>query len=133
GDAEPHAAELDNLGDEAARRLRAMTDDPIEQQQYLDFVVNRSFRRTLLCHAGAAAEEGRLDRIRTLHAASGCKAASDDVDLRPAVSERFTTEHGKPFGSEHPIAKATLVALAAAWPRALPYETLLAEVRERLR
>ncbi|HKS24711.1 MAG TPA: class I SAM-dependent methyltransferase [Thermoanaerobaculia bacterium] len=134
GDAEPHETELDNLGMAAAERLRAMTADPIEQQQTLDFLVNRTFRRTLLCHAEARRDSGvRIERVRALHAASACTPESSAPDLRAAVVEHFTTERGKAFSSGHPIAKATLVALRAAWPRALRYDALLACVAERLR
>jgi methyltransferase-like protein/SAM-dependent methyltransferase len=132
-DAEPHENDLDNLGAAAAEGIRAMTSDPIEQEQYVDFVVNRTFRRTLLCHQEATRDESsRLERIRMLHAASACKAESESADLHGGVSERFTTERGKTFSSDHPIAKAALVSLAAAWPRALAFDELLGDVTARL-
>jgi methyltransferase-like protein/2-polyprenyl-3-methyl-5-hydroxy-6-metoxy-1,4-benzoquinol methylase len=132
-EAEAHEASIDNLSPSAAQRLRELAPDPIEAEQYLDFVLNRTFRRTLLCHA-----EAPLDRtmnpqtMRTLFAASPCKPLSNEPDLRATVSESFRTERGKEFSSSHPVAKATLVALSAIWPRAASFDALLADVRRRI-
>src|SRR6185503_15199522 len=40
---------------DATRRTREVLGadaDPIETEQYLDFILGRTFRRSLLCHAG---------------------------------------------------------------------------------
>jgi methyltransferase-like protein len=132
-EAVPHETEVDNLPP-AARRLRAFAADRIELEQYVDFVLNRTFRRTLLCHAGAPLDRTmRPETMRRLHAASPCKPLAPDPDLRPGVSESFRTERGKSFSSTHPVAKAALTALAAIWPRAASFDELLADVHRRLR
>jgi methyltransferase-like protein/2-polyprenyl-3-methyl-5-hydroxy-6-metoxy-1,4-benzoquinol methylase len=132
-EAEAHEAEVDNLAPTIAQQLRAFAGDRIELEQYLDFVLNRTFRRTLLAHHERALDRTmRPEMMRTLSAASPCKPVSDEVDLRGGTSESFKTERGKPFSSSHPTAKATLVALSAAWPRALPFDELAFDVRRRL-
>jgi methyltransferase-like protein/cyclopropane fatty-acyl-phospholipid synthase-like methyltransferase len=136
-EAEPRLMELGNLRPAVAACLRGYAADRIELEQYLDFVLNRSFRRTLLCHAAAAVDrdpppERIVERVARLAAASGAKPAAAAPDLRPGVSEAFTTEKGDRFSSSHPLAKAALTALAAAWPRAAAFSDLLAEVRARL-
>ena len=72
GDAEFHAMLLENLPPETARELAAMDLSQLETEQMIDYVVNRSFRATLLArtdatdgalHAEALAElcfQGRL-------------------------------------------------------------------------
>ena len=72
GDSEFHAMLLENLPPETARELSAMDLSQLETEQMIDYVVNRSFRATLLArteatdgglHAGALAEmcfQGRL-------------------------------------------------------------------------
>ncbi|HWS73443.1 MAG TPA: methyltransferase regulatory domain-containing protein [Thermoanaerobaculia bacterium] len=131
-DAEPHEMELDNLAPAVADRLRAFSANAIEQQQYLDFVANRTFRRSLFALAPEAPSVDRHARIATMHVASASKPVSEVPELRGGASESFRTEKGKPFSSDHPVAKATLVALAAAWPRAVAFGALLDDVTTRL-
>jgi methyltransferase-like protein/SAM-dependent methyltransferase len=129
GDAETQMNEIDNLGADAAERLRALSGDPLEQEQYLDFLVNRAFRRTLLVHEGLARDRTlQIDRMQRLHAATSATPVSAQPDLRPGVPESFQNERGKPFSSSHPAAKGLLVALAEAWPGALSFDALRARV-----
>jgi methyltransferase-like protein/SAM-dependent methyltransferase len=122
-EAEPHEAEVDNLPAAIAEKLRGYTSDPIGLQQYLDFVVNRAFRRTLLTHAGIPLDRTmRVERMRRLSASSAAKPVGKDVDTRPGVPAAFTNAQGKTFTSTHPVAKRVLEHLAAIWPRAASFE-----------
>ncbi|MBV8518849.1 MAG: methyltransferase regulatory domain-containing protein [Acidobacteria bacterium] len=133
-EAEAHEAEVDNLPANVAQQLRAFASDRIELEQYLDFVLNRTFRRTLLAHGERALDRTmRPETMRALYAASPSKPQSAAPDLRTGMSESFHNERGKPFSSSHPVAKATLVALAAAWPGALSLDELASDVHRRLR
>lgn len=128
-DAEPQMNEPDNLGPEVSSRLRALSADPLDQEQYFDFLVNRSFRRTLLVHAGVTLDRTMdVAAMRRLHAASSACPVSAQPDLRAGMPESFENERGKPFSSSHPAAKALLVALAEAWPCALSFDELRARV-----
>jgi SAM-dependent methyltransferase len=128
-DAEAQMNEHDNLGPDVSSRLRALARDPIEEEQYFDFLVNRSFRRTLLVHESVTLDRTlQPARMRSLYAASSARPASPQPNLAPAVPETFENERGKPFSSSHPAAKALLVALAGAWPASLSFEELLARV-----
>ncbi|HEX5718802.1 MAG TPA: methyltransferase regulatory domain-containing protein [Thermoanaerobaculia bacterium] len=125
-EADPHLTEIGNLPAGVAEGLQRLASDRIALEQYLDFVLNRTFRRTLFCHAGIPVERTAApERLRRLHAASSAKPVSSEPDLRPGRSESFLGEEGKTFSSSHPLAKAALVALAAAWPRAVPFGGLL--------
>jgi methyltransferase-like protein/cyclopropane fatty-acyl-phospholipid synthase-like methyltransferase len=132
-EAEPSATEVDNLAPAVAERLNGFTSDRIELEQYVDFAVNRMFRRTLLCHVAV-----RLDRepapakMRRLYASSMVKPLSDLPRVSDASSEGFRTERGAMFSSSHPLAKAALVTLAAAWPEALGFGDLTAGIARRL-
>jgi methyltransferase-like protein/ubiquinone/menaquinone biosynthesis C-methylase UbiE len=120
GEAEPELMEPDNLPHDVAERLREYAHDPIELEQYLDFVLNRAFRRTLLCHGERALDRGLApERIRRLHVASAAKRRGE---------EEFTIERRGAFTVSHPTAKAMLATLAAAWPRALSFDELLFEL-----
>jgi methyltransferase-like protein len=133
GEADAHDAEIDNLAPETARKLRALAGNTIDLQQYLDFVVNRAYRRSLLVHAGTKLDRTMTPaRMRRMYVASACRPTSAEPDLRDVVSESFVTEAGKTFSSEHAVTKAALVELAARWPRAIAFDELVAGVAARL-
>lgn len=128
-DAEAQMNEHDNLGPDVSSRLRTLASDTLEQEQLFDFVVNRSFRRTLLVREGAALDRTMHPaRMRRLHAASSARPVSAEPNLASGVPESFQNERGKPFSSSHPAAKGLLVALANAWPCALSFDELLSRV-----
>lgn len=130
-DAEAPMNEHDNLGPEVAGKLRALSSDAMEQEQYFDFLVNRSFRRTLLVHESAVPDRTmQPERMRRLHAATSARPVSSEPDLRPGVPETFENEKGKPFASSHPAAKGVLVALAEAWPRSVSFDALRVQLRD---
>ncbi|HEV8432904.1 MAG TPA: class I SAM-dependent methyltransferase [Thermoanaerobaculia bacterium] len=132
-EAEPSATEVDNLAPAVAERLHGFTDDRIELEQYVDFAVNRTFRRSLLCHANVRIDrEPSSAKLRRLFFASATKPVSDAPQVRGGGSEGFRTERGAAFSSSHPLAKAALVTLAAAWPRALSFDELASGVAARL-
>jgi methyltransferase-like protein/2-polyprenyl-3-methyl-5-hydroxy-6-metoxy-1,4-benzoquinol methylase len=126
-DAETGVAEIETLPPEVAARLRGLARDRVELEQYLDFVVNRTFRRSLLCHAGAPLGLAMVpERMRRLHAASPVRPESATPDLRSEAGETFRGERDRLFAVSHPATKAVLVALSETWPRALAFGDLLA-------
>jgi SAM-dependent methyltransferase len=53
GDAEPATMIVDNLPKQAADTLKSLNLNLLATEQYMDFVRNRMFRSTLLCHSSA--------------------------------------------------------------------------------
>jgi methyltransferase-like protein/SAM-dependent methyltransferase len=53
GDAEPSTMIVDNMPDKAAQTLKSLNLNLIASEQYMDFLRNRMFRSTLLCHASS--------------------------------------------------------------------------------
>jgi methyltransferase-like protein/SAM-dependent methyltransferase len=132
-DAEIPLAEIEALPPEAAARLRSLARGRVELEQALDFVVNRTFRRTLLCHAGAALAPA-MDpaRMRRFHASSAVRPEAAAPDVRSAAEETFRGERDRVFTVSHPATKAVLVALAETWPRALAFGDLRARAGDLL-
>ncbi len=129
-DAEIELAEIDTLPREAVERLRGLARNRIELEQYVDFARNRTFRRTLLCRQGLPLELKMLpERMRRFHASSRLRPAEEEPDVRSAAALTFEGERGKTFTVSHPLTKAVLAALAAAWPRPLSFDELLGEAR----
>ncbi|MEA2343245.1 MAG: hypothetical protein QOF63_1414 [Thermoanaerobaculia bacterium] len=132
-EAEPAAMEADNLAPNVAERLHQFTSDRIELEQYVDFAANRMFRRTLLWHGNASLDRDVTpEKLRRLYVSSRAKPVSDALQPRGTGSESFRTERGAAFSSTHPLAKAALAALFAAWPEALAFDTLRSNVARLL-
>lgn len=117
----------------AAEAWLEQFDELAEQEQYLDFLVNRSFRQSLLCRADAPL--GREIALETLerHAFFADLRPPARPDLRSDRAQAFTTADDKPVEVNHPLAKAALLELEACYPDAPGYETLFARAAARVR
>jgi SAM-dependent methyltransferase len=113
---------------EATDAALADLSDPLEREQYLDFVVNRNFRRSLLCRSDAAAwTEPVLDRFDGLTLRSAL-APPRKLDLRRAKPAPFTPPDGEPVEVFHPLTKAALVRLWELHPAGATTAALAAAV-----
>ncbi|HEY3568168.1 MAG TPA: class I SAM-dependent methyltransferase [Thermoanaerobaculia bacterium] len=132
-DADTPLAEIEMLPAEVQARLRALAPGRLELEQALDFVVDRTFRRSLLCRQGPPVELAMVpERIERLHAASSLKPESPAPDVRSTAGEPFRGERDRAITVSHPPVKALLVALAGPWPRALPFADLRGRVQDLL-
>jgi SAM-dependent methyltransferase len=98
---------------DVTRFLQDRAADPIEKEQYLDFLKCRRFRQTLLCH-GERQLSRRLDSSRMPGFFVGARRR------RSPEQDAAVTDH--------PVAKAALGALADAWPGVLSF----AELKQRI-
>ncbi len=111
-DAFPGSTSLDRLPPATRGWVEKTFTDPNEQQQYLDFLVNVSFRRSLLCHSCVTPDhESSFDRLRSLYVSATCchTDSSDDVP-------RFKTDPGRIFSVNHSGMRAVLDSLVDAHP-----------------
>ena len=133
GDAEQELARPANLDPLLAERLAPLAEDRLAYEQSLDFLVNRAFRRSLLCRAGRKLDHPpSTERVPELWVASPVEPGGEAHD--PATPERleFRLPTGRTFSTTHPLAKAVLVTLAQVWPSALDFESLVVAVGEEL-
>ena len=96
--------------------LRAFSANDVEFEQYMDFVINRRFRQSVLCPAGVElrrpASPYGLDRLY--------------------VAARSTGDHAAAASQDDPLVKAALDHLHQIWPLSLPFEALLVAARTRM-
>lgn len=102
-------------------------NDFLRQEQLLDFVRMRGYRETLLCRADRVVQRGfPAEHFRRLLFASQTTPAP----AQTANATVFVLPGGVKMESNHPGVRALLLAVGAAWPRALAWdelEPLLAE------
>jgi len=121
---------LNNLSSDARRTLGAVP--LIQQEQYMDFLRNRSFRKTLLCHDDVKLERNlKLDILYGLHIAMA--KPLEPARLQPDSEEPLRIKtHDKEIVSEEPVVKAAVKLLSEIWPGTMPFEELNAKSLEML-
>ncbi len=106
--------------------LEALGDSVERREQYLDFVLNRRFRRCLLCRSDVnVSSEPVVEALTTLR-------LSARVVPGPPRSETFQMLGGRQVAISEPHGRAALRVLIEALPKSLPFPELLAEVQARL-
>jgi methyltransferase-like protein len=124
---------LDDLSPEVQQTLQGLAEDLLQLEQYLDFLRNRTFRRTLLVHAEVAlTREPTPERLMLARAASLTAPLSPTPDVRSLAVEQFRSQDGNKASTNNPLIKAVLVALHEVRPRTLAFEELREQVRSRL-
>jgi len=99
---------------ELQERVRAI-DDVVRREQLIDFLKQRMFRQTLLCHAGLAVDrEPRPERAAALAAAGPIESEADPSTGRVT----FTGSAGATVTTDHPLLVSALQRVGARWPAA---------------
>ncbi len=125
--AEPHLSEMVavDVPSEIAAVLGQVGPNIIQFEQYLDFLKNRSFRRTLLCHDGQIPNrEIGPARLREFRVASPLKRRGDRGTLAGHEEWEFAAGRDVSVKVAAPLHKAVLTTLGQAWPAALDCEEL---------
>ncbi len=124
-EAEVHAMMPERLGGKIAATLEKLSSEYIEMEQFLDFVRNRKFRQTLICHAGVALQRKvGASVLRPLYVASALRPVSPHPDLRSQAEELFRRPDGRTASTTEPVLKAALAHLAQHWPQAVSFAEL---------
>jgi methyltransferase-like protein len=121
-----------NFAADVDATLQRISRDIIQIEQYMDFLRNRTFRQTLLCHAQQQLDRS-LDprRVRSLYLAARLKP--DDLELDVAGPARVAFWDGSiKVETGDPLIKAALLHLGQTWPHWVAFDTLLAEARRRV-
>ncbi|MBW3653064.1 MAG: class I SAM-dependent methyltransferase [Actinobacteria bacterium] len=99
---------------EQLRQALLKISDPLEREQYLDFLKERMFRQTLLCRTSVAIDRPpRPARLEPL-AASAPLRWSEDAGGRLT----FTGPGGAHLTTDHPVVIGALQQVGNAWPAA---------------
>ena len=114
-DAFPGSTALDRLAPAPRQWISETFTDDSEQQQYVDYFCNVSFRRSLLCHSCLPLEHDvTFDRLQPLYVTATC-CREDSEDGAP----RFRNDPGRRFSVEHPGLQNALERLVDARPASI--------------
>ncbi|HVW38220.1 MAG TPA: methyltransferase regulatory domain-containing protein, partial [Pirellulales bacterium] len=128
---------------EVRQKLAEWSDDLVSREQYLDFLRERTFRRSLLCRDDVQLNREPTPEIirkfllaaRAIPVAEQPDAASNTAASNTAASntaEQFRTNDGISFSTNNPWLKAALVALFEAWPRMFTFKQTCELARTKL-
>jgi methyltransferase-like protein len=117
------------LGPEIEKTLRQISPDLVQMEQYMDFLRNRMFRQTLLCHDSVKLDHAlRPEAVQRMWIASAAKPVSDQPDLQSDAPEQFSTGESR-YGTlttRDPLMKAAMTHLSRVWPESIVFGDLLA-------
>jgi SAM-dependent methyltransferase len=120
-------------GEKVAQVLQQISEEHfIEREQYLDFLVGRGFRESLLCRGGIALRRDLKPSCVTDYWISA--PVHDDGGIDPTAEGVVTVKVGKgaSISTDHRLSKMALLLLAAAWPRAIRFDDLAAQALDQL-
>ena len=122
------------LAPEVWKILDRFATNRIEREQYLDFLRNSRFRRSLFCHAGLPLAPGpvpdRLERCRFRTLVRPVDLAADPFG---PGEEGFAGEGGRALSTGDVRLRALLHALYDAWPGTLDYAAAIRVLAEASR
>ncbi|MCR9198864.1 MAG: class I SAM-dependent methyltransferase, partial [Planctomycetaceae bacterium] len=122
-----------NYGEKVDETLQQLGSSLIHVEQYLDFVRNRTFRRTLLCHGDLQpVRELSEQQLADMHIVSSLQPASSSFNVTLPAAEEFRGQAGVTATVTQPILKAALLELYDVSPAAIPFANLAKVASRRL-
>lgn len=115
------------------KALADLGDDPVRQEQYLDFFKCRRFRQSLLCRSEVALEPSTpAGRMREFHFASQARRVTEGASLLDDSPVEFEGPEGPMGESSMPLTKVALACLGNKWPGRWSFDALLQAVSSSL-
>jgi len=122
----------EHLGEEAAQVL-SLIDDPIEQLQQADFLLNRSFHQSLFCHdAVQPSRSPDRQQLRNFAWIADLRPPKK-LNLRRNKPAPFTHQDGRKYEIAHPLTKAGIALLAEHFQAPVPFAELVSRAAKWVR
>ncbi len=115
------------LTQEVTDYLKNIVHSTVELEQYYDFLHNRTFRRTLLCHENIKVDRRlSIQPVQSFYISSIAQPA-EVVDSQNAARgiETFIGVDGSKFTTDHPLTKAAFHQLIEVEPLRLQFNDLV--------
>ncbi|HEV3119694.1 MAG TPA: methyltransferase regulatory domain-containing protein [Gemmataceae bacterium] len=132
-DAESGRAADQHVPREVLAAVEQWAADTVSKEQYFDFLCNRAFRRTLLCHREVSLHATPMpEKLAGLYVASEAHFISEAPDLTSPRAESFAKRGRVTASTGHPLSKAAIACLAELWPKAIAFADLRQAAQARL-
>jgi methyltransferase-like protein/2-polyprenyl-3-methyl-5-hydroxy-6-metoxy-1,4-benzoquinol methylase len=132
GDTDYSSAVINNINPKLNNILDNINADYIQKEQYLDFVWNRMFRQSLLCHNDISLDRSIvIDNMKQMYFSSNAKCQEDISEIKSNHIVSYMV-NDLTIKSDCKFTKSILHTLGNAWPESISYETLLQETKNIL-
>ena len=121
-----------NFPPTVAQQLAQMSKSTVEMEQYMDFLRNRSFRQTLLCHAEVPLQRSLNLTPDAFYIATYAAPVSTNLNIHDNSAAHFQGPDGSVLTSDHPVTKAAMLHLAKNAPGSYSFRRLLNVGREQV-
>lgn len=113
--------------------LVALGQGKIMRQQYLDFAVGRTFRRSLLTHAERLEEIDlpNMERLKDLYLSANL-IEQEQPEAAPNAQRLFRSRQGRELRTQDPAVIAVVEVLRKAWPLSLSFNELVNAINSQL-
>jgi len=106
--------------------LAQFGDDIIKREQYIDFLINRRFRQTLLCRKEIKVNyQPQVKAMRVMRIAADVRFAAKKPDFAPNKIEAILGKNNRKIEIDHSLTKAALFLLGQAFPRSIAFSELV--------
>lgn len=116
-----------NLPDDVAQELLGMSGDIVEMEQYMDFLYNRTFRQTLICHKAREVNR-RLtpdpNLLSNFYIASNATLTNPNAMIGEKGQARWKGTDGAEFATDHPVTKQAMAHLLYNYPQSIQFDEL---------
>lgn len=116
-----------------AQAALADIDDPLQHEQWMDFVRMRAFRKSLLCRADLPLEREIDIDVFTTFFFSASLRLQGEANLSNTQAAIFLTPDGSELKVSHPLSKAALLYLQAVHPYTPDFAELFAQSEQQVR
>ncbi len=118
---------------ESVEQILSLIDDPIEKLQQTDFLLNRNFHQSLLCHQTLQpARDLDIDQLQQFAWVADLRPPKK-LDLRRTKPAPFTHQEGQKLEIFHPLTKAGIALLEKDFPNLVPFSELLSRAQNWVR
>jgi methyltransferase-like protein len=105
--------------------LKSISRDIISNEQYMDFIRNRAFRSSLLCHKNQVINhEIRSFDFSEFLVSLTRNPGERPTDFSPYTEYMIAGDKGQEMRISNPLVKATIAVLCELWPRCIDERTL---------
>lgn len=116
-----------NMPQPIAQDVLQMSGDIIEMEQYMDFLYNRTFRQTLICHDTLDIQRKLTPDVAMmsqLYIASNAQLTTPNAIISEKGVARWKGSNGAEFATDNPITKEAMRILLDVFPQSVAFPEL---------
>lgn len=134
GEADFSTMILQNFPQNVKDILQKIAPNIVSMEQYMDFVRNRMFRQTLICHKEIKLSRNvNADVLQDFYFSAPVRAIAAKPEIESNKMEKFQLANGREFSLNDPLAKAIWQHLAMTYPQTSSLKDLMVSIKQQIK